>query len=177
MEKWVALLRGINVGGRNPLPMRDLTAALEGLGAQGVRTYIQSGNAVFTAAIDDATRFARDLGNAIGEGHGFVPEVLVLPVAVLAAAMRDNPFPEAESDPKSLHLFFLAQEPVTADHGRLEALCAESERFELIGRVFYLHAPDGIGRSKLAAGAEKALGVACTGRNWRTVGAIVRLGG
>lgn len=62
-----------------------------------------------------------------------------------------------------------------ADRARLKALCSASERFELTGRVFYLHAPEGIGRSKLAAGAEKALGVACTGRNWRTVEAIVAL--
>jgi uncharacterized protein (DUF1697 family) len=84
-------------------------------------------------------------------------------------AIEFNPFPEAESEPKTLHLNFLASIPKNPDLDALESIKSDRERFALKDRVFYLHAPDGIGRSKLAANTEKLLGVAITGRNWRTV--------
>lgn len=87
----------------------------------------------------------------------------------LERAIAQNPFPEAESEPKTLHLYFLASVPTTPNSEKMGALQADSERFELKESVFYLHAPDGIGRSKLAAKAEQLLGVAATARNWRTV--------
>ena len=93
----------------------------------------------------------------------------------LEQAIRSNPYTEAESSPKSLHLFFLAEAPPNPDLEKLAAIRAESERFCLLGKVFYLYAPDGIGRSKLAAGAEKALGVPATARNWRSVCQIMEL--
>ena len=87
----------------------------------------------------------------------------------LERVMARNPFPEAESDPKTLHLGFLASVPNNPDLDKLETLKSDTERFRLIDTVFYLHAPDGIGRSKLAARAERLLGVPMTDRNWRTV--------
>jgi len=83
--------------------------------------------------------------------------------------MAENPFPEAETDPGSLHLGFLAFTPKSPDLKKLDCLKKERERFHLIERVFYLHAPEGVGRSKLAATAEKLLGVPMTDRNWRTM--------
>jgi uncharacterized protein (DUF1697 family) len=83
--------------------------------------------------------------------------------------MRENPFPEAEADPKTLHVGFLGAAPPNPDMLALERLKRDSERFELIDTRFYLHAPEGVGRSKLAVGAEKALGVPMTDRNWNTV--------
>ena len=90
-------------------------------------------------------------------------------------AVGSNPFPEAESDPKTLHLHFLASMPKDPDLEALESIKSDRERFVLKDSVFYLHAPDGIGRSKLAANAEKLLGVALTGRNWRTVCKVTAL--
>jgi uncharacterized protein (DUF1697 family) len=84
-------------------------------------------------------------------------------------AIRKNPFPEATSGPKVLHVGFLASVPEKPDLKKLESLKTNSERFHLVDKVFYLHAPAGIGRSKLAANAERFLGVAMTNRNWRTV--------
>jgi uncharacterized protein (DUF1697 family) len=83
--------------------------------------------------------------------------------------MDANPYPEADEEPKSVHLYFLAGDPAEADIAGLEAVRAPAERFHLEGGVFYLHAPDGVGRSKLAAKAERLLGVSATARNWRTV--------
>jgi uncharacterized protein (DUF1697 family) len=95
--------------------------------------------------------------------------VLLLVREDIERAIRKNPFPEAASDPQSLHAGFLASVPEKPDLEALESLTSNRERFRLIDRVFYLHAPDGIGRSKLAARAEKLLGVPMTDRNWRTV--------
>lgn len=171
----VALLRGINVGGGNRLPMRDLAALLEGLGLHDVRTYIQSGNVALRAdddeaASDDGRRaLAGRIRDAIRERHGFGPHVLLLDADELREVIADNPFAEAEPAPATLHVFFLDAEPERPDLDTLDALRANGERFELRGRRFYLHTPAGLGTSKLALKVERALGVPATARNWNTV--------
>jgi uncharacterized protein (DUF1697 family) len=94
---------------------------------------------------------------------------MILSAEHLEQAIATNPFPEAEADPKSLHLIFLESTPAAPDLAALASICAKSERFHYSGSVFYLHTPDGIGRSRLAASVEKKLGVVTTARNWRTV--------
>ena len=169
MKTYVAFFRGINVGGRNRLPMKDLVAALESAGAQDVATYIQSGNAVFRTEEEDAALLSDRTRAAIQESHGFEPRVLVLGSEEVEKAIRSNPFPEAESEPKTLHLYFLVGPPEHPDLDGLQEIKGDTERFVLGDGVFYLHAPDGIGRSKLAASVERLLGVPATARNWRTV--------
>ncbi|HEY6096101.1 MAG TPA: DUF1697 domain-containing protein [Gallionellaceae bacterium] len=169
MSKLIALLRGINIGGNHPLPMKELSALLTDMGLREVRTYLQSGNVVFSSAAKDRVALAAKISSAIEAQYGFAPQVLLLDAAELRKAMANNPYPEAEANPKALSLLFLAEAPPHPDLKALEALKAGSERFKLIGRVFYLHAPEGFGRSKLAARAEKLLGVAASGRNWNTV--------
>jgi len=95
--------------------------------------------------------------------------VLLLEPADVKAVISENPFPDAESEPKTLHVGFLTSAPKNPDLKMLETLKKNTERFVLKDAVFYLHAPDGVGRSKLAASAEKLIGVSMTGRNWRTV--------
>jgi uncharacterized protein (DUF1697 family) len=175
MQTYIALFRGINVGGKNKLPMKDLVVALESVGCRDVATYIQSGNAVFRSEGQDASRLADSIGAAIREHHGFEPRVLLLESDEMEKAVRSNPFPEAESEPKTLHLYFLTTPPESPDLAALERIRGDRERFVLGEDVFYLHAPDGIGRSKLAANVEKLLGVPTTARNWRTVGKIMEL--
>ncbi|MEM1179632.1 MAG: DUF1697 domain-containing protein [Acidobacteriota bacterium] len=175
MATFIALLRGINVGGKNVLPMKDLKALVAGLGAGDVRTYIQSGNVVFEAADGDAETLGERLGEAIEADRGFRPQTLVLTAQELRDLAAVNPYPEAVAEPKTLHLFVLERPPASPDLESLRAIQRDTERFELVGRCFYLHAPDGIGRSKLAAKAEKALGVPTTARNWRTVEKLLEL--
>ncbi len=177
MTTYIALLRGINIGGNNPLPMKELVALLTELGLREVRTYIQSGNVVFGSAAKDRTALAAKIGTAIAAQHGFAPQVLLLDAAELHAAMANNPYPEAETVPASLSLLFLAETPPHPDLKGMETLRAGSERFKLVGKVCYLHAPEGFGRSKLAAKAEKLLGVAATGRNWNTVCKLAEMAG
>lgn len=175
MTTYIALLRGINVGGKNKLPMKDLRALLEGLGASGVRTYIQSGNAVFEHGGLETAELGRKISSAIEAAHGFETRTLVLTTAALEAAALANPFPEAAGEGKALHLSFLAERPEAPDLQKLGQLATATERFHLGDSCFYLHAPDGIGRSKLAAAVEKALGVEATARNWRTVSKLLEM--
>lgn len=144
----------------------------ESLGARNVRTYIQSGNVVFQSARKTVSTLGKKIGTEVRNRHGFEPHVLVVGLSDIESAMKHNPFPEAEADPRSLHLGFLAAIPKKPDLKRLESLKKDSERFNLIGNVFYLHAPDGVGRSKLAASSETVLGVPMTDRNWNTVCAL-----
>lgn len=169
MPTWIALLRGINVGGKNKLPMAELKATLEALGGTGVQTYIQSGNVVFQSSQRSAGRLQAAIGEAIEASHGFRPQVLALTADQLDAAIDGNPYPEAAAEPKTLHAYFLASKPKSPDTERLARLQTPTERCRLVDRVFYLHTPDGFGRSKLAAGVERLLGVEATARNWRTV--------
>ena len=169
MKTYIALFRGINVGGKNILPMKELVSILESLGAQNVQTYIQSGNAVFKMVDENSSKLSDQIRNEINRQRGFAPQVLLLTPVALNKAMAENPFPEANTDPGHVHLGFLAATPAQPDLAKLDQLKSESEEYRLIGQVFYLHAPEGVGRSKMAAGSEKCLGVPMTDRNWNTV--------
>jgi uncharacterized protein (DUF1697 family) len=175
MNTYVAFFRGINVGGRGTLPMKELVAALEEAGARNVRTYIQSGNAVFESAERNLPRLSGHIATNVMKRRGFEPQVQILAFEALAKAVAENPFPEAVSDPAGLHLGFLAATPKRPDLEKLASLKKASERFHRSGSVFYLHAPEGVGRSRLAASAEKLLGVAMTDRNWRTVSKVMEM--
>jgi len=175
MHKWILLIRGINVGGKNLLPMAELVRDLESLDLQQVKTYIQSGNAVFQATARSARSLEKKISDQLEAQHGFRPRVLVLALDELQTAIDNNPFPQAQVEPRSVHLFFLASKPGSADIKTLTTVKAANERFELDGRVFYLLAPSGIGKSKLASSVERHLGVDATARNWRTVTKLYEL--
>ena len=173
MSTYVALFRGINVGGNNLLPMKALVSILEDVGCEEVRTYIQSGNAVFRTKGKSTKHLAEQIGAAVRKGHGFTPQVLLLSASELAAAIEGNPYPT--EDGKALHFFFLQSTPANPDTASLDALRAGSEAFTLAGRVLYLFTPDGLGRSKLAAKVEGVLGVPATARNWNTVNKLAEM--
>jgi uncharacterized protein (DUF1697 family) len=175
MKTYIALFRGINVGGSHMLPMKELKLVLEQNGCSDVQTYIQSGNAIFRSTVSDAGRLAKRLAAAVSKRYGFEPRVLVLTRAELEKAAAGNPFPEANENPKSLHLYFLTEPPTKPDLKACEALKTKTERFALKGSIFYLHTPDGFGTSKLAQRVEGVLGVATTARNWRTVTTLVEM--
>jgi len=175
MNTWIALFRGINVGGHHKLPMKALVSELEKLGLSDVHTYIQSGNAVFRSRAKQASRLADRIAKAIQSSHGFSPHVLVLSLAAFRAAVGECPFAPADADAKTVHLFLLAAPANDPDLGALDAVKAGTEEYVLTEDVFYLHAPDGIGRSKLAERVERSLGVPATARNWRSVTRILAL--
>ncbi len=167
MNTYIALFRGVNVGGHHSLPMNGLKEILVSLGCEAVRTYIQSGNAVFRSAEADVDRLSATVSAAIFNRYGFEPMVLLIKQSEFEAAIEHNPFPTDKGN--RLHFFFLHEEPGQPDLQGLKELKTDTESFLLNGVVFYLYAPDGIGRSKLAAKAGRCLGVASTARNWNTV--------
>jgi uncharacterized protein (DUF1697 family) len=169
LKTYIALFRGINVGGKNILPMKELILLLQNFGFENIKTYIQSGNVVFRSNKKDEPPLSRQISKKIKEIYRSEPIIHILGLQELENAISKNPFPESESKPESLHLGFLAAEPKNPDFIKLEALKKNSERYRLIDKIFYLNAPEGIGRSKLAANSERLLGVPMTDRNWRTV--------
>lgn len=172
---WLALLRGINVVGKNKVSMKALASALESAGLRSVRTYIQSGNVVFRSSRADPEALAKKIARLVTQNFACTPMALVLSKAQLAAAIRDNPFPEAQHNHKLLHIYFLAARPKSPDLEALSRLDAGREAFALKGRVFYLWTPDGFADSVLRSRVERCLGVAATARNWRTVNELLKL--
>jgi uncharacterized protein (DUF1697 family) len=155
VKTWIALLRGINVGDARPLPMKELV--------------------VFQAAKGTAQSIGSQIARLIEYTFGFQVPVLMLSVTELSDAIRANPYPEAISEPGRLHLCFLSAVPNHPDLDALEKLKTPREAYALKGKVLYMHTPDGAGNSKLAAKAERALGVDTTCRNWRTVKQLLKM--
>ncbi|MEP1447480.1 MAG: DUF1697 domain-containing protein [Paraglaciecola sp.] len=175
MNHWIVLFRGINVGGKNIVVMKRLKETLLGLGCQNVETYIQSGNVVLQHPEPNAQVLSRKIACEIEVSFGFQAQILVLTLAKFQQAVANNPFPEAQADPKTLHLYFLAAPAENVTFDKMNQLKKDSEMFKLVEQVFYLHAPDGIGRSKLAEKVEKLLAVPTTARNWNTVNKLLTL--
>ncbi|HEY9723852.1 MAG TPA: DUF1697 domain-containing protein [Oscillatoriaceae cyanobacterium] len=167
LDTYVALLRGINVGGHNKLPMRDLSALLAELGCQGVQTYIQSGNAVFRAPVG-TDGLAEAISRKIQERFGFTSTVILRSRDELAAVTRANPFPE-DVDPAKLLIVFLETEPAPENVASLDPNFAPPDAFAVRGREVFIHCPDGLARTKTPNYVGRRLKTTGTGRNWRTV--------
>ena len=175
MKRWIGLFRGINVVGNNLLPMASLVRHLKAMKLKNIKTYIQSGNVVFDTTSKNLTSLTNSIVAKIADEHGFAPRLLLISPDALQQAIDCNPFPHAGPEPKSLHFFFLDKPSTNPNTTALESAKAETESYVLTDLVFYLHAPDGIGRSKLASRVEKLLGVTATARNFRTVEKLMAL--
>ncbi len=188
MATHVALLRGINVGGNNKVPMADLRTLVAGLGHTDVSTYIQSGNVVFTAAPDTGSdELARAMTEAITARFGVATPVVVLTRDELAGILAANPFPD-EPDPRRVHAVVLSGPPWPELVARLDTARAKAEQAgngeQVVadGRTLYLHTPEGFGRSVLAEVlmryvTDKKTGAAGTARNWATMTKLLELCG
>jgi len=183
MTTYIALLRGVNVGGNNKVPMAVLRSALEADGFANVRTYIQSGNVLVDATRSSTDKVAARVKAVINTAFGLDIATMVLDVAALERVARDNPYSD-ESDPRRVHAIFLPGVPDADAEARLKAmqeavvLKGSSDTFTLIGSTLYLHTPDGFGTSDLA----KALSTKRsneqlngTGRNWATVTTLLEM--
>jgi uncharacterized protein (DUF1697 family) len=173
MPTYIVLLRGIG-GGIRTLPMKKAVAALEGSGLANVQSYIATGNFVLTSR-KQAPQLAKHIEACIEKNFGFFSKTFVLSVAELEHAAKGNPFPQAEADPKSLHLFFLAAPTSKAKLDAINKAKAAHEEIVLRKRVLYFYAPAGFGTSKVAGRIERLLGVDTTARNWRTVTKVLEL--
>jgi uncharacterized protein (DUF1697 family) len=170
MTRYVALLRAVNVGGNNKVPMARLRELAEGLGYIDVATYVQSGNLVMSADTKKAGEVETALADAIRTDLGVDIAVMVRSRKELADVIAANPFGDLAEDPKRLLVNFLAAQPAAAKLKVLDRGEFDPERYEFGDRCIYQWFPDGVGRSKMATAPwDRRLGVQGTGRNWRTV--------
>jgi uncharacterized protein (DUF1697 family) len=172
MGVYVALLRGVNVGGNNKLPMKSLCALCEAQGCANVQSYIQSGNVVFKATAKIAKAFSAKLKSQIKEELGFETTVILRTGAEMNAIVANNPFAET----KFCHVMFLANEPNLTDVVKLNPICEGEEAFSLRGKEIFLYLPNGVGNSKMASYSfDKILRTVGSTRNWQTVQKLVAL--
>ncbi|SCE77962.1 Uncharacterized conserved protein, DUF1697 family [Micromonospora coriariae] len=176
MTRYVALLRGVNVGSTR-LAMADLRRLVTDLGHDDVRTYLQSGNVVFGSGVRDAEKLAAGIERALADELGLSVSVLVRSARELAAVAGGNPYAEREDDPTRLLVAFLATAPKKSTVDALTVPGSENVAFTVTGREVFLHYVDGgYGRSKFTnAYLEKKLGVVATSRNWKSVRALAEL--
>lgn len=180
MARFVALLRGVNVGGVR-IAMADLRAAVESLGHDDVETYVQSGNVVLTAAGRPAgAALAADIRRAIEAHAGIDPAVIVLSAGQWQEVIELNPYPD-EEDGTKLHAVLVQDAYSAAERTAAEDLRdglrhgGSDDDLTIVGRVLYLHLPNGMGRSALATKLGRlktARQHEATARNWRTVLAL-----
>ena len=188
MASHVALLRGINVGGRNKVPMADLRQVVTSLGHTGVTTYIQSGNVLFDSPETDSAKLAAALETAIGERFGIWASVVVLSRDELAGVLAANPYRD-EPNPKLVHVVFLNADPPEDLLNRIaaaeSAVAAKGSRdtVQAVGHALFVHTPDGYGTSELAQvlfriispPAKQKQALAATARNWATATKLLSL--
>jgi uncharacterized protein (DUF1697 family) len=178
VEAHVALLRGINLGGKNRLSMKDLAALFADAGCSSVATYIQSGNVVFRARAPLAQRIPTLIQEAIEDRFGLEVPVLTRTARELRKVVSENPFLRSGTDASTLHVVFLADRPSSAGVTSLDPDRSPPDCFQVRGREIYLHCPNGFGRSKLSnAYFDSKLGTTSTVRNWRTVQTLLELAG
>lgn len=168
MQTYIVLLRGVNVGGKNRLPMKPLVALLEQNNFQAVSYYIQSGNLVLNSVIDPCEAIKA----VICEHYGFSPNVFTLNISDFASAINNNPYKEFEG--KLVHFYF-CENSIQLNVEKIECWISETEQYYVEKNVFYLFAPDGVGRSKLVLNIESCLGQSGTGRNLNTINKIASL--
>jgi uncharacterized protein (DUF1697 family) len=170
--RWVALLRAVNLGARNKVPMAELRLLLESAGFGDVRTYIASGN-VLLETPDSAAKVATALERLVADSFGVTTTAILRKPRDLAKVVDAHPFGE---DTSETHVAFLAARPAKAAVVRLEEAARSADQAVLAGNDLYLRLPRGVQRSRLsAARIESLLEVPATMRNWRTVVALAEL--
>lgn len=176
MTRYVALVRGINVGGHKKVAMDDLRELLRSLGLTDVVTHLQSGNAIFTGDRDRARQLEQELEGAVRRQLGLDAKVLIRTREELAKIVAANPLTAATREPAKLHVAFLSARPEPDRVTAIDATQFEPDQFRLGDRVLYVWYRNGVGRTKLTNDViERRLGVTATSRNWNTVTKLLEL--
>jgi uncharacterized protein (DUF1697 family) len=172
---FVALLRGINVGGKKKIAMAELRSLLSSLGFEDVVTYIQSGNVVFRSTDSDPDRVSAAIERKVATTFGIDPAVLLRTPAELEKTAERNPY-LARGDLSKLYVVFLDRAPAVSAVAELDPGRSPPDEFTLSGREIYLHLPNGAGRSKLTIDYfERVLRARATQRNWNTLLRLIEL--
>lgn len=175
-HKYIALLRGINVGGKSIIKMADLRKMMEAMGFTDVETYIQSGNVLFTSTKSDPEQLALQIAKKITASLRKAVTVFVMTPAELKRAAAHNPF-DLKRLGKNLrsHLMFLSGEPDAAHRNALMATKGEEYSFSVHGKVLYFAYPSELEGRRRTINFEKMLGVSGTARNWKVVNKLIQL--
>ena len=178
MTTYIAMLRGINVGGNNMIKMEALRALVTGLGHAEVATYIQSGNVIFKSRVATPATVSRAIESQITTKFGMAIAVILRTREQLAGVVRDNPFLTRGTDPATLYVIFLKEAPDPARLARLDPQQVAPDECRVVGTEIYARYPNGYGRSKMTnTFFEGRLGVRGTARNWKTVTKLLELAG
>ncbi|ADW70511.1 DUF1697 domain-containing protein [Granulicella tundricola] len=174
---YLALLRGINVGGKAKLPMKELAAIFTACGATAVRTYIQSGNVVFEAKPHEAAEACvAKVTEEIAKQYGYPGRIVLRSTEELRETFTHNPFLKAGAVESTLHVYFLNDLPAAGAVKALDPLRSEPDAFAVHKRAVYLHLPNGMARTKLTnAYFDSKLKTVSTARNWNTIGKLLEM--
>ncbi|MEP6661510.1 MAG: DUF1697 domain-containing protein [Acidimicrobiales bacterium] len=176
MNTYVALLRGINVGGKNKIAMKSLQSSFVALGHGEVTTYIQSGNVVFRSASKKASKLGAAIEDEISKTFGLKIETLVRTPSDFNDLIKGNPFLEPERDTSKLLVIFLDEAPSADAIASLDPRRSPPDEFLIRGREIYAYCPNGFGRSRLSIDYfERRLRTRATARNWNTVVKLANL--
>jgi uncharacterized protein (DUF1697 family) len=175
-ETYVALLRGINVGGKHKLPMKEVAQIFRECKCADVRTYIQSGNVVFQASRTAASSLPMLIAKKLEQRFGFMVPIILRTREEMARVVGGNPFSKAGLPETALHVYFLAAQPSTDAVKCLDPSRSAPDEFLVVGREIYLHVPNGMGRTKLTSTYfDSKLSTVCTARNWATVNKLLQM--
>lgn len=177
MKTYLAILRGINLGGHKKITMTDLKSLFEDLNCTQVRTYIQSGNVVFNQVVVNQEEQIRQIEKKIFDRYGFQVPVLIRTQTELDEIVQQNPFlKEKDIEIDKLHVTFLAVTPSDTNQAKINGLQFGSDRFIISGKDVYVYCPGGYGNTKLSnIFFENKLKVTATTRNWRSVNELLKI--
>ena len=177
MHTYIALLRGINVGGHKKIKMMDLQASFKELGFDKVRSYLQSGNIIFESSDSHCPSVIKKVKDKLLEDFGFSIPLLVKTPGDLNKIINNNPFLKKRGiDSAKLHVSFLSESPLNGALKELNDIETGKDIFHCLRTEIYLYCPDGYGRTKLSNNfLEKVLSVEATTRNWKTVNELYRI--
>ena len=175
MTRYALLLRGVNVGTKNSLPMAELRAMLAKFGCTDVQTYVQSGNAVFGSKVGEAA-LTKAIEHALQDYMGRPIATTLRTLDEMKSIVEGNPFAKVATKPAYLCVTFLSHAPTKAEVAPLHAQEWKPELFKVVGREIYTWHPNGQGRSALAGALGKlSLRGAVTTRNWNTVRKLLEM--
>jgi len=177
MAAYITMLRGVNVTGHNTIKMEVLRGLCQGLGFRNVETYVQSGNIVFQALLENPEAISKRIGETVLRSFGFDTPVIVRTSKEMRNVIGNNPFlKEKGIDSSKLHVTFLSETAQKGSEKKLETLATNPDRFYPASHEIYLYCPGGYGRTRLSNNAiEKALSVEATTRNWKTTNTLFEM--
>ena len=177
MAAYIAMLRGVNVTGHNTIKMEVLRGLCQGLGFRNVETYVQSGNIVFQALLENPEAISKRIGETVLRSFGFDTPVIVRTSKEMRNVIGNNPFlKEKGIDSSKLHVTFLSETAQKGSEKKLETLATNPDRFYPASHEIYLYCPGGYGRTRLSNNAiEKALSIEATTRNWKTTNTLFEM--